>query len=574
MLVLSVPGGLALFLFGIHILSDSLIETAGGFLRRAFGRMAQHRLAGCALGAGLGTFVHSNTVTVMLVGFVNAGVLTLADAVPTVFGANLGTTLSIQIISFDLDRFCYLLLVVGVLLSLVSRRRSVQRLGNAIAGFGLLFLGIRTIAVAVRPFRAEFAAFLQQVHGTGLTAVFSGLAISWLLTALIQSSAATVGLCFALLSAGAMTSLAQVYPFLLGAHIGACTTALLGSIGANIEARRTAVAHLLFNVLSASLGLAAAPFFLWLAPFTASDIVHQTANLNMLVQLGACAIFLPAVPVFVRLVRWVTPSRQPPPETSYLDLQVLDRPEQAICAAIRELNRVARVCDRSLHLTVELLLQFAPRRVTAIKRNEMAIDEIKSAMKAYLAAITARQLSRRQAILIMHLDRCMIDIERIGDHVDAMCDLTTRRRRLPAAQFNRELLELLFVLYEKAHAVLHVVAQSLDPGNPNFQIMAEAILKARDEYVRESFTVKVKLMERLDRKEIPPLAGLYFGEYIAAMDRVVKHSKSIALAELHAEFWIKRQKLDRVADEAPAFGRPPPVEARDFLDRLQSEDYP
>ncbi len=167
----------------------------------------------------------------------------------------------------------------------------------------------------------------------------------------------------------------------------------------------------------------------------------------------------------------------------------------------------------------------------------------------------------------------MIDLERIGDHIDAICDLSLRRMKIPDALVDRESLDLVFDLYAKALKIFRAVIESLDPERKDIQKMAEKILRMRDAYVLQSMNTKAAFTDKVAQRIITPIGGFYFSEYIAALDRIVKHSKSIALAERQPQFWIKRKKLDRPASKAPDVERPTLVDPHDFLDRLQSEEY-
>jgi phosphate:Na+ symporter len=228
---------------------------------------------------------------------------------------------------------------------------------------------------------------------------------------------------------------------------------------------------------------------------------------------------------------------------------------------------------RSLWLTADVIFQPKRKEVQTIKLNENVVDEIKKAMKSYLARLAERALSRRQAILVQTINRCMADVERIGDHIDEVCDISIRRKRAPLARFNRETLAVLMDLHEGAAKVLHLVIESLNPESADFQAMAQAILQARDEYTEKSINAKAFFTEKIANHEYPPIAGVYFSEYVAAFDRIVKHSKSIALAEKQPFFWIKRKKLEQMVTEAPHYQPVTLSDPKDFLDKLHQENY-
>lgn len=573
LVVLRVFGGLALFLLGMSLMTEGLRGASGSGLRRLLASAGANRVTGLTLGTVLGLLVHSSAATSMLVAFVNAGLTTLEGAAPAIFGANIGTTLNMQLISFDLGKYAFLAITLGVALRMGGRTERTRQAGNAILGFGMLFLGMSIMSDSIRPYRDTLRPLLMHVDASTVRGMLFGVALSLGITLVIQSSGATIGMCFALTTAGVFTDLAHAYPIVLGAHVGTCATALLASLGTHIEARRTAVAHLLFNIILALCAMPLAAPIQLLMQATSDNVVRQTANLHTFLALAGAVAMTPLSTPFVRLVRLCTPSRRRPPENSHLDPALLPRPEEAIFAAIRELRRVAVVCSRSLRANGQLLLlRYETATIQQIRLNERVIDEIKLAMRDYLQRMTRRYLSRRQAMLVQHLDRCIVEIERIGDHIDYLCDLSLQRRNNPETLVHSESFARLFELFEKAQLVLTLVIESLDPNLPNFQDVARKVLAARDEYVRASIDCKASFDDRVASKEESALAGLYYSRYIAAFDRIVKHAKTIALAEQQPTFWIKRKKLGRIAPDAP---KREPVELGDPTDyaaRLHAED--
>ncbi len=573
-LVFAVLGGLALFIFGMSVMTDGLRSGIGSRLRDILKRTTANRLAGITLGSVLGLLIHSSGTSVMLVGFVNAGLMSLLQSIAVILGANIGTTISMQAISFRLGDYAFFIIAVGFIIKMAIPDPRIKQFGLAVLGFGMLFLGMNIMSEAVTPHRDTLAPLLEGISAETVRGMVLGVLLATAITSIVQSSGATIGMCFALIQAGVFTSIEQTFPIVLGAHLGTCATALLSSIGANIQARRCAFSHLAFNIFNVILALIAQRFFLWLIPLTSDDVLRQTANMHTAVMLVAALVLLPITPRFMQFIMFVVRSRKPVPQPSFLDDGLLAYPEKALSASIQELQRVARICARSLMISAEtVFIKHDKRIVSEIKMNERVINEVKISMKDYLTRLTNRYLSKRQAILIQHIDRCMIDLERIGDHIDALCDLSLRRKKSPDALVDRESLDLLFDLYARALKIFRVVIESLNPEKGEFQKVAEKILRMRDEYVLLSLNTKAAFTDKVAQRTITPLAGFYISEYIAGLDRIVKHSKSIALAERQPQFWIKRKKLDRQAAKAPDYARPVLVNSHDFLDRLQSEEY-
>lgn len=573
LLVFQILGGLALFILGMNTMTDGLKQTAGTGLRSLLSKATGNRFMGLLMGTTIGTLVQSSATSVMLVGFVNAGLMSLQQAVPAILGCNIGTTISMQLISFKLGEYCLFAITIGFILQFAAPHPKAKSLGLTLIGFGTLFLGMNLMSDAIKPHREMFARFLRGIHSDTKLDILIGLGLSAAITGIIQSSGAVIGMCFALAHAGVFTHIGQAFPIVLGAHIGTCATAMLGSIGTNIEARRVAVSHLVFNIINSLLAVPLSGFYLWLLPNTSSDLVRQIANSHSIVMVVGVVIFLPFVPQYTRLIRLLTPTRKPPPEPSFLDPKLVDYPERAIYSCLQELQRVTKICARSFRITIDLLFKPDRKKLQVAKLNEQIVDDIKKAMKEFLTQVAQRHLSRRQAIIIQHLNRCMADVERIGDHIDELCDISERRHKTPGSRFDRDGLECLFNLYTAAEKILHLVIESLNPENEDFQSMAQAVLQARDEYVAKSIDAKAHFTDRVANHEVPPIVGMFFSEYVAAYDRIVKHAKTIALAEKHPYFWIKRKKLNRMAEEMKEYSLPPLSNAQDFLDRLHSEDY-
>jgi phosphate:Na+ symporter len=567
-------GGLALFVFGMSTMSKALGDAVGDRMRTLLNNATRNRFAGVGLGSLIGFFIQSSASVVLYIGFINAGLMTLSQSMAPILGANIGTTLSIQLISFKLSDYALVAIFVGLLVHLLSRRPAVKHSGLALLGFGLLFLGMTTMSNAIRPHREMLEPLLAQVRGDTTVGLLAGTLVAALITGVIQSSGAVIGMGFALISAGAITDLAGIYPIVIGANIGTCVTGLLGSIGTTIDARRAAIAHLLFNIISTLLAVLAAPLFYRYIPLTSSDLIHQAANANTIKMLLSAAFFLPCTVLYARLIKHIVRTKVPQPEPSFLESHLLPQPEQAIFACLRELQRTARICANSLGLAAEEFIQHDPARVQRIKGNEQSINRIKTAMRDYLAKLTLQYLSKRQSILIEHIDRCMSDLERIGDHIDNLADIAKRQRSIAPARFGPEMVEDWLALEQAVDHLLDKVIESLNPETANFQQMAKEVLELRKEYTEMAIAARNRHFQRLEQKSITPIAGVLFNDYVSNFHRITKHIKSIALAEQQPQFWIKREKLKRVMHaKAPGYAVPDKINPDDYLDRLQSEDY-
>lgn len=559
----SILGGLALFIFGMRLMSDGLRGLAGANLRKILSHATRNRLNGLGLGTLIGFLVQSSAATVMAVGFIHAGLMTLGQSVPVMLGANIGTTLSMQLISFKLADYCFVAIAIGFLMKAALPRAKGKATGTALLGFGMLFLGMATMSSAIAPHRDAFIPLFEQIDGATPGGMLCGVLLAAAVTGIIQSSGAVIGMTFALIEAGVITDLSGAFPIIIGANIGTCVTALLGSIGTHIDARRSAISHLLFNLFSTLLAALAAPLFYRWVPAFGGDLVHQAANANTLKMVITALLFLPFAPLHAALVRCLVPARNVPPQPSFLDNDLIPMPEQALHAAMRELQRMSELCRESLILDEQLLDSKALPAIRTVRQNEKTINAVKLALRDYLTQITSRFLSRRQAVLAQHLDRCMTEIERIGDHIRELCRLNEKIAPYTGHTFFDPCRNQLKELYAQINRILINLSASLDPEHENFEEMAAAILAARKGYIEKKEAARNLITNHVGRDNLPPLLGIYLNEYLMTFSKITRHCKAIAGAQQKPFFWLKQHKLDRPAE---------PYTEKDILEELDETD--
>ena len=573
MLLFQVLGGLSLFIYGMHVMTGSLRTAAGSSLRAILARATRSRPQGAGFGTVFGFLAHSGAAVAMLAGFINAGVMTLEQAIAPVFGANIGTSLSMQLVSFHIADYCWAAIGLGFLADALIPSARWRKLGGALIGFGLLFLGMDTISAGIAPHKEALAPYLAHIRGDVWTWRLLGVGISALLTALLTSSGAMIGLCFALVSAGVFTRFDQVAVVVLGAHIGTCIVPIMAALPMRIGAWRAAIAHLWFNLFNVAFALLAWPLFVWACESSApGNLLRQAANLHTFAMVFAALLLLPFTRWFTALVRISTPSQEPVPEPSFLDDKLLAKPEQALTAVIRELRRMAGICVDSMLLNGELIL--APGRKTYRKliSNEDILNEVRQSMGDYLNHLTKHYLSRRQTLFLQHLDRCMKDIERIGDHLTHIGDTSVERFKIPDAIVPEDVFRTWFTLFCSAKRVVALMAKSFDADSNAFQNTALEILRARDVYMIQSMDAKAEFAGAARDKRITPIGGYYLSRYIEDLDRLVRRAKSIAFAERQPDFWVKTAKLEKEAKDALAYTPPARVDPREYLDLLRKSD--
>lgn len=548
-LLASVLGGLGLFIYGMRIMTSGLEALAGSRLRRLLNRLTRRRDSGFVVGNALGVLVHSSAATVMLVGFLNAGLMTLVAAVPVMLGANVGTTLSMQLISFKLGKYCFFAIAIGLGMHLIARREGLKNAGLMFFGFGLLFLGMNTMSAAMGPLKQAgyFEAFLTHTDASTPLGLFLGILASTAVTGIIQSSGATIGMLFALANAGVFADLSNVFPLVLGAHVGTCATALLGSLGTNLEARRLALAHLLFNGLGVVLAALMASFYLWFIPQLGGDLMRQIANTHTAVQLLNAMIVLGMVPLFVRFVVWISPSRKPPEAKSFLDDAHLKMPETAIIAVILETRRMATIVRKMVRRAMAVLVKLDDSPVPVVHKDEASVDLLKESINQYLVRLSNRRLSRRQSIILQYLVRAAADTERIGDHAEDLLEITDEKAER-GVWFDDDSMLRLIELYKQADRVLGLMIDSLDPSRESFDEPAEAVIEARRRYKKMSASARALYTQRVLAREDDATSGMVYEAYLTCLDRIVSHSKRIAQLETRPLFRVKKHKIGRAVD--------------------------
>ncbi|MDO8885331.1 Na/Pi cotransporter family protein [Candidatus Oleimmundimicrobium sp.] len=417
-IVMSLVGGLALFIYGIQKMGDGLQKIAGDRMRKVLEVLTTKPWRGAMVGAGVTALIQSSSATtVMLVGFVNAGLMNLQQAIGVIMGANVGTTITAQMIAFKIDRFALPAIAIGFALTFFSKRKLFKFIGETILGFGLLFFGLNLMKDAVVPLKqsTELIAFLTNFGQKPLLGVLAGM----LITAVIQSSSATMGLVIAAATSGLLT-INSAIPIVLGAEIGTCITAMLASIGTSLAARRSAVAHLMFNVLGTVIFLTILPFFIKMATFTSTNIARQIANAQTSLNIMCTLIGLPLVGLFSKVVTILVPGEEVIVErkTIYLDPHILNAPSFALGQTTKEIARMARLTLEMIDYDLEIMFNPKKNSRKHVEQREEAVDNLAAEITKYLTKVSQSSMSPEQSRRFTILMHVVNDVERIGDHAE------------------------------------------------------------------------------------------------------------------------------------------------------------
>lgn len=436
-------GGLALFLFGMDIMTGALKRAAGDYLKDVLGRLTRNRFLGVGVGAFVTAVVNSSSVTtVILVGFIAAGLLSMAQSVSIIMGANIGSTFTAQILAFKVTSFALPMLTAGFLLSFVPSREDVQDYGRIVLGAGLVFYGMGVMSDAMVPLRS-YPAFLDFI--TTLAHPLAAAAVGAVFTAVIQSSAATTGIVIVLAGQG-LIPLESAIAIALGANIGTCATAGLAVIGKPREAVRAALVHVLFNIAGVALWIGFIPqlaeFVRWLSPTvghldglarSAAEAPRQVANAHTIFNVANTILFIGFTTQIALLVEWLVPDRPLSAEgllePKYLDEAVLSTPAVALGNARLEIGRLGEHVLSMVQRVLPTAVAGSRRDLDALAVLDKAADRLHRAVLGYLGKISIGSLSQDQARQLMQLIEVANDLEHIGDRV-ATDVVTSARKRL------------------------------------------------------------------------------------------------------------------------------------------------
>jgi phosphate:Na+ symporter len=472
-LIVGLLGGTALLLYGVRLVGEGLQRAAGSRLRHILQTLSGDRFRALLVGAGVTAVLQSSSATtVMLVGFASAGLLSLRQTIGVILGADIGTTVTVQLIAFNLTAYAPLIIFVGWLLGAVSRG-AVGYIGRAVLGFGLLFLGIRLIAEGTAPLRDNdlFRQVLAAMIDQGLVL----LVIAAAFTALVHSSAAVIGIAISLATAG-LVPIEGAIPVILGANVGTAATALLASATGNVEARRVAVAHAAFKVAGAAVFLPFMDAFAsFIAGLTPGDVPRQVANAHTIFNVALAVLFLPLATPAADLITRLIPDRGQSREGAiYLDPRALDTPAVALGQAVREVLRMADLVVQSLKDSLRVLERDDATLMKQIRQRDDQIDRLEEDVKKYLTQMREVSLTPEQAERETGLLFVVVDLEAIGDVIDKQLMELAEKKIRGHHRFSEQGAREIADLHAKVTENLELAIAALASGDES---IAEKVLR-------------------------------------------------------------------------------------------------
>ncbi len=538
-IVLSLAGGLGLFLYGMRIMSDSIEKVAGAKLRAILERLTTNRFTGILVGIFFTTVIQSSSAcTVMVVSFVNSGLMNLTQAAGVIFGANIGTTVTALLVSFKLEKIAPLILLVGVLIIMFCKNQKISRWGEVIIGFGVLFMGLSTMSGAMSGMKDSpavlhlFASLQSPILAVLLGAV---------LTAIIQSSSVTVSIMVLLANQGLMQMDICMF-IILGCNIGACTSAVLASLTGKKDAKRAAAIHLIFNIIGTIivyiLFLFGVHKFVEILTMIAGDNPGRVvAYAHISIKVFQVIIMMPFIKGIVKLTYLCVPGNDKKVgyrdsyQLKYIGEKVVLNPATAVVEVIKELDRMASLADENLNRAMNALITLDQDEIDEVKEVEKNIDFLSHAITNYLVKINQTTLPIEDLKNIGALFHVVNDIERIGDHAENIAEAAMRRVETGVG-FTKEAQKELGEMMDMVNTILRfsfeMFVKSTDEHIEDISHLEEAI----DEKEKE---LQQKHIDRLSNNECSPEAGALFSEIVAGLERVADHATNIAFANMHAE---------------------------------------
>ena len=555
--ILTMVGGLALFLYGMNTMGDGLVMLSGGKLEQVLEKLTKKRIMALLLGASVTAVIQSSSATtVMVVGFVNSGIMKLTQAVGIIMGANIGTTITSWILSLTgissgnvlikllkPSSFSPVLAAIGIICMMTGKDGSRKKtIGNILLGFAVLMFGMETMSGAVSPLK-DNSTF------TGMLTAFSnpvlGMAAGAVLTAIIQSSSASVGILQALCMSGAVTY-GTALPIIMGQNIGTCVTALISSVGASKNAKRAAFIHLYFNLIGTVCFMSV---FYLINRFLDFPFLSDTASaagiaaIHSLFNIGCAIVLFPFADRLVDLATFTVqnaktsePEQILPEELAALDERFLDNSSYAIQLCKNAVIKMAEYSKTAILLAMEVQAEYAGEKVAEVIRLEQLVDQFEDVIGTYLVKLAGKDLSREDSHLLSVLLHCISDIERISDHAINITEAVDKMQK-QGLEFTSQGKQELDSLGIAIRDIMTMTLNALSTGNTTAAADVEPLEEVIDNLVME---MKQRHITRLRSGNCSMEAGLLLEDILTNYERVSDHCSNIAAALIE----IQADELD------------------------------
>lgn len=531
--ILTMAGGLGLFLFGMELMSDSIEKVAGARLRRILEIFTTNRFMGMIVGIIFtGIIQSSSACTVMVVSFVNSGLMNLYQAAGVILGANIGTTITSQLVSFNLSKIAPLILLVGVVVMMFTKKEKVRKVAEVVVGFGILFVGLSTMSQAMANMKNE-----PQVVNLlmSLKNPFLATLMGFALTAIIQSSSVTVSIVLLLANQDLLPLPITLY-IILGCNIGACATAMLASMTGKKDAKRAALIHLLFNIIGTVI--------IYIALFVAGDQIVEliksisadngrfVANAHTLIKIAQVIMLFPFTGWLVKMTYLIVPGEDQKVgyresyQLKYIGDKVVFNPATAVVEVVKELERMASLAEENLNRAMNALITLDEEDIEEVYEVEKNINFLNHAITDYLVKINQTTLPIEDLNSLGALFHVVNDIERIGDHAENVAD-AARQRKEEGVSISKEAQKELGDMLEMVNKIIRYAVEMFAKSDETHM---QEIITLEDQVDEKERELQKKHVERLTKGECSPEAGMIFSDVVSGLERVADHATNIAFA--------------------------------------------
>ena len=527
-MTMSLLGGLALFLYGMKLMGEGLEKAAGDRLKRLLESLTRNPLMGLLVGVVFTMIIQSSSATtVMVVGFVNAGLLDLMQATGVILGANIGTTVTAWIVAgFQATAFMPLILLIGVAMMMFLKKLKLQRVGQVIAGFGMLFVGMGMMSDAMKPLAesAEFAR-LMTAFSNPIMALLVGVAV----TAIIQSSSASVGILEMLAIQGLVPLETSLY-IIMGTNIGTCVTAMLSAVGATRTAKRAALIHLMFNVLGTLVVfilVSLLPVSTWIGHIDSPALQIAVAHTSFKVFEVLCFVLLRKW--LVKLVMILVPGEDKQGEDKslkFLDDRILSTPPIAVAQICKEIERMGDIAIANLTRAMDAFFNKDSSLINEVEQNEDVVNYLNHEITRYMVAAAQLDLPASDVEQLGEMFHVVNDLERIGDHAENMAEYAKNRidEEIPFSEDGlaelRDMLDKTVALFKLSMEAFHTRDQHLLPR----------VLVQEENIDDMEKTLQQSHVDRLTRGACTPRSGMIFSDMLSNLERVADHATNVAFS--------------------------------------------
>ncbi|EIS9206750.1 Na/Pi cotransporter family protein [Clostridioides difficile] len=526
-IVISLIGGLGLFLYGMSLMGEGLQKSAGDKLKKIIELLTSNVVMGVLVGTVVtGIIQSSSATTVMVVGFVNAGIMNLSQAIGVIMGANIGTTVTAQLVSFNLEGIAPIALGIGILFYLFTSNQKTKHLSEILIGFGILFTGMEFMKDAVAPL-AEYKAFTDALLYFSKNPVL-GILAGFAITGIVQSSSASMGMLIALASQGILP-LSSALPILYGDNIGTCVTSLLSSVGASRNARRAAVMHLSFNVIGTIIFMLVLnkPISAIVTHFDPTDTARQIANAHTLFNLTNVIILLPFSKYIVKLANRLIPIKETESEivnnTKYLDERMFSTPSIALGNTVQEVVRMGHKATNSLEHSIAGFLNKSSEDINKAFESEKVVNKLQKDILNYLLKLSKEPLRDDERFRTDLLFNTVNDIERVSDHAENIAELAMSVKEMNIS-FSDSAIREIYEIYNKTITNFKDALIVLDVKD--FEL-ANKVLEVENEVNYLEKTFRNSHMIRLNNGSCTIDAGVLYLDLLTNLERISDHSTNI-----------------------------------------------